>query len=663
MNSRETRPGHAAQPHFETVLQRRLTRRNLLAGGATMALLTTDAFGALRADASGVTFADIASSRADAVRLPPGYIYDLLIGWGDSLWSDTPSLDTATLRDGALFAAPAALAQGRQFGSHCDAIQYFRLDAGGARKPSRHGLLCVNHEYTNDEQLFPGRKAVFGTDPEHVRSLIERQPGIVHYTKAAHGISVVEVRRDDSAWRYLRDAPRNRRITADTPIALRGPARGAEWLRTRADPAGTTVRGTLANCAGGRTPWGTYLSAEENIQDYFGNFGALRDARDKDAAMWRAHRRMRHWDSVSPYGWDVVDARFDALQEPHESFRFGWIVEVDPYDAARAPVKRTALGRFAHEAATPTVAANGRLVVYMGDDDAFEYIYKFVSDARVTPGDDAAARRANDTLLDLGTLYVARFDADGGGEWLPLQYAGNGPLNTAAGFRNQAEVLVQARAAADAMGATPMDRPEDIEVHPSTGRIYVACTRNEARSARHATRDYAGRAVDFGVNAANSRAPNRHGHIIEISEQGGDHTARRFRWEALLMGPSEGAAATDGTLTTLGSPDNLAFDGAGRLWVVTDGPQPDGGNDGCYVCETAGAQRGRVRRFMTAPRGAEVSGPVFTPGNDTLFLSIQHPGEGGTLMQPISDWPDGGARPPRSSVIAIRREDGAVVGT
>lgn len=674
MSARGLRPGSTAQPSFQTVLQRRLTRRTLLAGGTSLALLGAvaddasaarpatagaAAHGAARARA--VTFAELASSTADAVRLPPGYVYDLLIRWGDSLWNDTPSLDTGTLRDGALFTPAAALAQSRQFGSHCDAIQYFRLEAGDARTPSRHGVLCVNNEYTTDEQMFPGRKPVFGSDPAHIRELISRQPGIVACSKAAHGISVVEVRREDAAWRYLRDAPRNRRITADTPIELRGPARGAPWLRTRGDPAGTTVRGTLANCAGGRTPWGSYLSAEENIQDYFGNFAALRTASDVDPSMWRAHRRMRHWDSVSPNGWELVDARFDARLEPHESFRFGWIVELDPYDPARAPVKRTALGRFAHEAATPVVAANGRLVVYLGDDDLFEYIYKFVSDARVTPGTDAAARRANDGLLDRGVLYVARFDADGRGEWLPLRHAPQGPLNAAAGFRDQAEVLIQARAAADVLGATPMDRPEDIEVHPLTGRVYVSCTRNESRSARHGPRDYAGRAVDFGTNAANARAPNPYGHIIEISEDGGDHTALRFRWDALLMGPPATAAA-GGALTTLGSPDNLAFDGAGRLWVVTDGPQPDGGNDGCYVCETSGAERGRVRRFMTAPRGAEVSGPAFAPGDDTLFLSIQHPGEGGTLMQPTSDWPDGGGRPPRSSVIAIRREDGGPVG-
>jgi len=357
----------------------------------------------------------------------------------------------------------------------------------------------------------------------------------------------------------------------------------------------------------------------------------------------------------------MVDRRFDARLEPHESFRFGWIVEIDPLDPQRGPVKRTALGRMAHEAASPVVAGNGRLAVYMGDDDYFEYIYKFVSNGRVIAGSGAAAKKANDRLLDEGVLYVARLNADGGGEWLPLKYDPAGPLNAASGFRSQAEVLIQARAAADVLGATPMDRPEDIEIHPGNGRIYVSCTRNEQRQPASGQREHAGRELDWGVDAPNPRGPNLYGHIIEITEDRGDHTGLHFRWDALLMGPTAGSTAT--ARTVLGSPDNLAFDSSGRLWVVTDGPQPDGGNDGCYVLETSGAQRAAVKRFMTAPRGAEVSGCAFAPGDDTLFLGVQHPGEGGSVEQPISDWPDGAGQQPRSAVIAIRREDGRPIGT
>jgi secreted PhoX family phosphatase len=646
-----------SQPTIEELLQQRLTRREVLQqstalGGLTAFGFAFDTARAATAPVSKTSFVEITSSNADRISLPPGYTHDVVIRWGDAMWSDTPSLDTSSMRAGGLLTPTAAVAQQRQFGEHCDAIQYFRLDAGHGT--SRSGVLCINNEYTDDELLFPGRRPVWGTDPAHIRELVSRNPGIVHFAKAAHGVSVVEVARSTTGWTHRRDSHFNRRITADTPIEVRGPARGAAWMRTAADPTGTRVLGTLANCAGGRTPWNTYLSAEENLQDYFGNFATLHARRDVDAAMLHAHRRVRHWDSVSPHGWELVDSRFDAAVEPHEAFRFGWIVELDPMNPSRPPVKRTALGRMAHEAASPVVAANGQLAVYMGDDDLFEYIYKFVSRGRV--GSGANSMTANDKLLDEGTLYVARFDADGKGEWLPLIHDPNGRLNAANGFRNQAEVLIQARAAADALGATPMDRPEDIEIDPHTGKIYIACTRNESRLGISTSREYAGRKVDFGVNAANTRPANRYGHIIEIAEVGADHSARQFRWDSLLMGPGHSP-------TSLGSPDNLAFDTAGRLWVVTDGTQPDGGNNGCYVCSTSGADRGNVKRFLTGPVGCEIAGCVFAPGDDTLFISIQHPGEGGTLARPISDWPDGNSSPPRSSVIAIRREDGGTIGT
>jgi uncharacterized protein len=661
-------------PSFQQLLATQLSRRCLLQQGLRQGLTASGLLGggllsggmlwelrpATAADkvpALAATFAEAPASSNDQITLPPGYVHDLLIRWGDPLHGTGSALDTRTIASGALTSATAASAQLQQFGTNCDAIHYFRLDAGvlgSASIRSRSGVLCVNNEYTNDELLFPERKLVWGTDPEYIRAFVSKFPGSVAFAKAAHGISVVEIARDVAGpWRYNRDSRLNRRISADTPMEMRGPARGAELLRTHADPTGTRVRGTLANCAGGRTPWGSYLSAEENLQDYFGNFKALREARGADAPTLRAHRRMRHWDSVSPHGWELVDARFDALAEPREALRFGWIVELDPLDARKPPLKRTALGRFAHEAATTTVATRGQLVVYLGDDDLFEYVYKYVSNGRVSA--DAAT---NDRLLDEGTLYVARFAADGSGEWLPLRYHSDGPLNAAAGFRNQAEVLIQTRAAADLLSATPMDRPEDIEVHPTTGRIYIACTRNEARTPLSASINYAGRSVDRGVNAPNPRATNSYGHIVEITEAGDDHTATRFRWDVMLMGPN-----SDGSRTTLGSPDNLAFDDAGRLWIVTDGAQPDGGNDGCFVCETEGPNRGVLRRLMSGPKGAEIAGCVFSPGCDTLFLSIQHPGEGGTLSHPISSWPDGDGRQPRSSVIAIRRADGGVVGT
>jgi len=390
--------------------------------------------------------------------------------------------------------------------------------------------------------------------------------------------------------------------------------------------------------------------------------------------MWRAH---------SLYGWENVHARFDLAQEPREPFRFGWIVEIDPRDPTRRPVKRTALGRFAHEGATPVVAHDGRVAVYMGDDDRFEYIYKFVSRNRFDPKNS----QANWGLLDSGTLYVARFDASGRGQWLPLVYDPKGPLNKDAGFHDQAEVLIKARAAAHILGATPMDRPEDIEVHPHTGRIYVACTRNDSRTSEAAVRTYAGRDVDYAPNAANPRSKNQYGHIIEIREEGDDHTALEFSWEVFILAgdPKRGRLITNledlqpaklssedtyfggyanaSELSAIGSPDNLGFDQAGNLWIVTDGAQVLGMNDGCWVCPTTGPERGKLQQFMSGPIGAEICGVQFTPDNETLFFSIQHPGENGSVEEPKSHWPDGGTSQPRASVIAVRREGGGRVGS
>jgi hypothetical protein len=314
----------------------------------------------------------------------------------------------------------------------------------------------------------------------------------------------------------------------------------------------------------------------------------------------------------------------------------------------------------------------------MGDDDKFEYVYKFVSDGRFDPKNPAANR----DLLDGGTLYVARLDASGRGEWLPLVFDPKGPLNAAAGFRDQGEVLIKARAASSLLGATPMDRAEDVEANPATGRIYVACTRNEQRSAAARRITYAGREVEAGTDAANPRGPNPFGHIVEIREAGDDHTAREFSWEVFLLGgdPSGGRLITDLTrvrqdsvyyagyanadeLSPVGSPDNIGFDRAGNLWMVTDGTQPRDANDGCWVCPTEGPQRGRLQQFMSGPVGAEICGCQFTPDSETLFLSIQHPGEGGTVAQPRSHWPDGPGTQPRSSVIAITREGGGTIGS
>lgn len=662
---------------FGSVLEQRMTRRAVLEAGVALAPLTAYSpallsTGMLPALAK-LSFQPITGSTADAVVLPANYVYDVVARWGDSLFSSTPDLQTAQLAQGILTERGAAAKQSRQFGCNCDAIHYFPLDQKGQR-----GILCVNHEYADDSLLHAGHPG-FGRSAEFAT----RYPESVAVSKAAQGVSVIEVARVAGQWKMLRDSRFNRRITAETPIEIGGPARGASLLRTRDDPAGRRVLGTFANCAGGQTPWGTYLSAEENIQDYFGNLAGLQRRKDVAAHWLDIHRRFRMWREASPYAWETADPRFDMAREPGEALRFGWIVEIDPRDPQRAPVKRTALGRFAHEGASPVVASNGRVAVYMGDDDKFEYVYKFVSADTF----NAQEPRANRDLLDRGTLYVARFDASGRGQWLPLVFDERGALNAATGFLNQAEVLIKARAAAHVLGATPMDRPEDVEANPVSGRIYIACTRNENRTAAAAMQDYAGRAVNTAPNPANPRGANPWGHIIEIHEANDDHTADNFSWEVFLLAgdPAGGKLIADlssvqpgllhanttyyagysrtADLSPIGSPDNIGFDPAGNLWIVSDGAQPQGGNNGCWVCPTAGPDRGRLRQFMSAPVGAEVCGCRFTPDGETLFLSIQHPGEGGSITAPKSHWPDGPGTQPRSAVIAVRKKDGGRIGS
>jgi secreted PhoX family phosphatase len=353
--------------------------------------------------------------------------------------------------------------------------------------------------------------------------------------------------------------------------------------------------------------------------------------------------------------WGRDHARFDLAKEPNEPNRFGWVVEIDPYDAQSTPVKHTALGRMAHEGATVIVAKDGRPVVYMGDDARFEYLYKFVAAGRVDPQN----RRANLGLLDSGTLSVARFRDDGTGEWLPLVH-GQGALTETNGFRSPAEVVIGARRAADLVGATKMDRPEDVEPNWKTGKVYAVMTGNENRKPEQ-------------VDKANPRAGVKFGHIIELVEDGGDHTAARFRWEMFILAgdpknTSHQASYQGRTdVDPFGMPDNLAFDDAGRMWVATDGNDDTlGPNDGVWVVETEGPERGRARQFLSGPMGAEICGPAFTPDNRTLFVAIQHPGltDGATDAQPGSRFPDYRPdMPPRPSLIAVYRADGGKVGT
>jgi uncharacterized protein len=492
-------------------------------------------------------------------------------------------------------------------------------------------------EYTNPELMFAGYSA---DNPTKEQADIEL---------AAHGMSVVQVRWDGAKWVYDQAAGANRRITGTTRIEITGPAAGDEWLKTSGDSDGKWVLGMLNNCSGGKTPWGTVVTAEENFNQYFGNLNGLPDSDPRKAV----HRRYGLTPAASERKWERFYSRFDVAKEPNEAFRFGWAVEVDPYDVNSTPKKRTALGRTKHEAVQFTVAPGGQVVVYMGDDERFDYVYTFVTAGKYNPSD----RASNMNLLDEGTLYVAKFNDDGTGQWLSLVH-GQGPLTDANGYGSQANVLIRTRQAADLLGATKMDRPEDIEVNPVNKKIYAVMTNNNQRGAANRP----------ATDKANPRANNVSGHIIEMTEADNNHAATTFTWDIFLLAGDPSDASTyfagfsKAQVSPIAAPDNIAFDNAGNLWIATDGqPSALKNMDGFYAVPVDGPERGHLRQLYATVVGAEVCGPEFTPDNKTLFLAIQHPGEGGTHAKPTTTWPDN-AGLPRPSVIAIMSRSGNPVG-
>jgi secreted PhoX family phosphatase len=621
----------SANPTFQSILTARLSRRGFLAGGAAgLAALATGRLAPRGAEAQApLPFIPVAGSTEDKLILPPGYTHSVLVRWGDPIFPDGATFDPQ---------AQTAAKQERQFGSDNDFIGFMPLPRGS--DSSTRGLLGVNHENVRPELTWP----TWDGKADRTREMCDVEV-------AAHGFSVVEIARSDRGeWSVVTSSPLNRRITGSTPMAIQGPAAGHALMRTGADPSGTRALGTLNNCAGGVTPWGTILTGEENIQNYFR--GKVSDAAGPGLA--KMHQRYGIAGRGRYMSWGLYDARFDLAKEPNEPNRFGWIVEIDPYDPASTPIKHTGLGRFAHEGATVILAKDGRPVAYMGDDARFEYLYKFVAANRYDPANRAAAT----ALLDSGVLYAAKLSDDGTGEWVPL-VQGQGPLTAANGFASQADVVVNARAAGDAVGATKMDRPEDVEPSPRTGKVYCALTGNESRKPEQ-------------VDKANPRPANKYGHILEIAEDGGGHTGTRFRWEILVLGgdpkdASHGANYQGRTdVSPMAVPDNFAFDDQGRLWVATDGMDDTlGPNDAVFMVDAEGPLRGRCLQFMSAPTGCEVCGPAFTPDNRTFFVALQHPGltDKASYANPGSRWPDNRPdMPPRPSVVAIYRTDGGKVG-
>ena len=652
-------PNQSGNPHVRDLLGKAVARRTILAAGATASagaalapLAGTSPAAAATGlgpatappGAAGLSFTPVAPNRRDNVTVPTGYDYDVVARWGDPVLADAPEFD-------AFGQTPQA--QAKQFGYNCDYVGFLPIQGKKDR-----AILCVNHEYTDEVLMFPEGRYSDET--------------IIEIAMQAHGMSFLEIVKGSREGSWSRVRPEktryNRRISVTTDFRLTGPAAGDPRLRTTESPQGRTARGTVNNCAGGTTPWGTVLSGEENFNGYFDASGSL-DPR-------YATSYARYGLNGAGRGWSAVEERFDMTAEPHEPFHFGWVLEIDPYDLEAWPVKRTMLGRMKHEGANVRIADDGRAVVYMGDDERGDYLYKFVSDKKMRSGNGQAARRHNLTLLDTGTLYVAKLtgdgtgdgEFDGSGEWIALTTDRESFVDG----MSVADVLIDTRLAGDAVGATRMDRPEDVEANPVSGKVYAALTNNSARGstfpvdeanplASSMVRDELGAPLE-------SASGNRNGYVLELTEDGNDAGATAFRWLLFLVCGDPEAPETyfaghpKDQVSPISCPDNVAFDPDGNLWISTDG-NVLGSNDGMFAVPVAGANRGQVRQFLTMPFGAETCGPLISPDGRTVFNAVQHPGEtdGSTFENPSSTFPHTD-RFPRPSVICSFRVDGGRIG-
>ncbi len=609
-----------------------LSRRTVLRGGLGAAV--TGVLAPLAGCATGgpaastrLGFKSVPVSTADRIVVPEGYVAYVIAAWGEpvGLSGESPAFK--------FDATNTAAEQEAQMGMHHDGMHFF------AQAGRDGGLLVVNHEYTDDGLLHRDGMATWTAEK-------------VRKAQAAQGVSVIEVAPTAGRWDIVRPSPWARRITARTPMRFSGPAAGHAMLRTAADPAGQRPLGTLNNCGAGRTPWGTYLTCEENFAGYFNG----PDAPNAHERRWGLRK------GGFGYRWQEHDERFDVTKHPNEPNRFGWIVEIDPSNPSSTPVKRTAMGRGAHEGATVALTRDRRAVVYSGEDARFEYIYKFVSRDAMKPG----GAGANAELLDHGTLFVARFNGDGTGQWLALTH-GAGALTAANGFADQGDVLVKSRQASDLLGATKMDRPEWIEVDQE-GWVYCTLTNNATRGA----------ANQPGIDAMNPRANNTMGHIIRWKEAG-DFDGARFSWNHFVLAgdPSNSRAEAKGNVKgdAFACPDGMWIDARGVLWIQTDMSTSAMGKDdlamlGNNAMLAADPRTGEIRRFLTGPAGCEVTGATSTPDGRTMFINIQHPGESPSERsdpaQPrrVSNWPDfQAAGRPRSATVVIHKLDGGVIGT
>ena len=690
VDDRVSNPG--LNPSFNTLIDQIVSRRSVLKsslGLAAFSLLGGLGLTACKDDDDEDTppaiapermlgFQAVAVSSSDAIVVASGYVAEPFLAWGEPINSFGPAFQAD--------AGQGWEAQEQQIGDNHDGMSYFPLDMGttGKGTNSDEGLLVINHEYINPEYLYkPEADATNWLAPftyDKVRKAL-----------AAHGVSVVHIKRaSNGTWSHVKSSSYNRRITGYTPMTVTGPAAGNVLLKTAADPTGRNVLGTLNNCANGMTPWGTYLTCEENFNGYFGS----------RTAFTPSILQNRYGISAAgfAYNWHSVDDRFEVNLTPNECHRFGWVVEIDPFNPGSTPMKRTALGRFKHENAETVVAANGKVVVYLGDDERNEYLYKFVSSGTFNAADPLAV--GHRSLLDAGTLYVAKFEAGavagdqtGTGTWIPLIFDQNG-LTVANGFADQADVLIRARQAADRVGATMMDRPEWVTANPKkAGEVYLACTNNNRRGTTTASSNAVNGSTTAGsarppIDEANPRAANDWGHIVRWNEVGADATASTFTWDIFvvagnptLTGDKVGSSNINSG-NTFNSPDGIGFDSFGRLWIETDGNFSNVGNyasQGNNQMLAADPTTKEIRRFLVGPSGCEITGLTFTPDRKTMFINVQHPGEVGSHPNKpaaytgdnwlarnataFSKWPEGATSSrPRSATVVVRRSDGGVIG-
>ena len=608
-----------ATTDFQKIVDTVLSRRNFLGrsvkfGAAAFVMGTTSLSGIAGCSFRPDDFHEVQANSNDTVTVPEGYSWQVVSMWGDPLWSNGLPFDQQT--------RGTAATQELAVGDNTDGMSIFESDG--------KLILVANNEYVNRAIIYGNRESKKPETPDDVRKGM-----------AGHGITIAEITEKKGNWSIVKDSPYNRRITANTPTEITGPARGHDMMKTAADPQGVRALGTWNNCGNGRTPWGTYLTCEENFNGYFSSSD---ESYEPSAEMKRYGIGNKDWG----YAWATVDDRFDISKNPNEANRFGYVVEFDPLDPKSPLKRRTALGRFKHENAELVIADNGQVVVYLGDDERGEFLYRFVSAGKYKKGGE------NRDLLDEGTLYAAKFNDDGAGEWLPLT-----PETT--GMASQAEISIFTRQAASAVGATTMDRPEWVAANPKRAEAYVALTNNKNRGKKpNAGGD------DTPVGGPNPRAENHYGQIVRWRPVNKDHAADEFTWDlfAVAGNPTVHNDAYGGSKNVtagnmFNSPDGLMFDDSGYLWIQTDGNYSNEkdfagmGNNQMLIGDPI---TGQIKRFMVGPKECEITGLAWSPDRSTVFVGIQHPGEKGN-----SHFPEGGGSVPRSSIIAVSRDDGVAI--